>query len=150
MKNEMTLSEVSSDGFSGVSARWMVVDDNEDVLNSMALLLERAGGGTVYRFRSAIKALEAFQADPAAWAVVVTDLEMPGLDGIKLGRQLRALAPELKVFLTTGSCLITEEEAVQLGFRGLLYKPFRVSNLLRMILAGGTPDSGCVPDRVAA
>lgn len=137
MKSEMFLNRVSSNGPESEPARWMLVDDCEGILNSMALLLERAGCGQVYRFRSAAKAIEAFEAAPAAWDVVVTDLEMPGMDGIELCRRMRAAAPDLKVFLTTADYIITEKEALQRGFSGLLHKPFPISALLRMLLVAG-------------
>ena len=122
----------------------MLVDDSEEVLNTLALLLERVGCGTVCRFRSAARALEAFEAAPAAWDVVVTDLEMPGMDGIELCRRMRRLVPDLKVLLTTADYIITEEEAGERGFRGLLHKPFPISALLRMLLTTDVADHAVV------
>ena len=57
---------------------------------------------------------------PGAFDFVITDLEMPGLDGIELGRQLRAFSPTTKILLATGSGILTATEAVERGFCGLL------------------------------
>ena len=140
MKNEMNHNPVRPPRVGRVWSRWMVVDDNEEILNMSALFLGHAGGAAVYRFQSAEKALAAFRAAPEVWEMVLTDLEMPGMDGIELGGCLRGCRPDIKLFLMTGSSLIMETEAKRLGFCQLLYKPFRFSDLLRMLLATGTTD----------
>jgi CheY-like chemotaxis protein len=137
MKNEQVLFP-GADEQSGVArSQWMVVDDNADILNVLALFLGDAAEASVHCFASARAALTAFQTAPAAWSAVITDLEMPAMDGIELCNRLRAIRPGLKIFLATGSCLITEAEAAQLGFCALLHKPFQFSTLLRMLLAAG-------------
>ena len=47
-------------------------------------------------------ALQRLLADPGAVSLLVTDVEMPELDGIELARRAMAAAPGLKVLLITG------------------------------------------------
>jgi CheY-like chemotaxis protein len=54
---------------------------------------------------------------------------MPDMSGIELCRRLRALSPSLKILLSTGSDILSDDEAVQKGFCGLLRKPFPLAAL---------------------
>jgi len=110
-------------------ARWMVVDDTECVLELTAALLERLGRAEIVRCHSGAEALAKFAAHPGAFALVVTDLDMPEMNGIELCRHLHELAPQLPVLLATGSAALTEADALNLGFCGLLEKPFLTSTL---------------------
>lgn len=118
-------------------ARWMVVDDNADILFLTGAILERVAGATVECFHSPLKALAAFAAAPENFGLVVTDFEMPGMDGVEFCRRLRELAPSLKVLLATGSGIISPDAAAALGFCGLLHKPFPVAELKRALVRAG-------------
>src|ERR1700722_14793560 len=106
MKSESMIEEKTPATPPPAPARWMVVDDNEEVLNTVAAVLEAIRGGPIARFQSGMEALRAFAAAPGNFELVVTDLEMPGMSGIELCRALRALSPRLKVLLATGSGII--------------------------------------------
>lgn len=118
-------------------ARWMVVDDNEGVLGLLGDLLEALGVAEVLRCRSAAEALAIFSAAPCRFQFVITDLEMPGMNGIELCRRLREIAPQLKVVLATGSGIANEAGARQCGFCGFLPKPFPAAELWRAIESAG-------------
>lgn len=132
----MSLNQISSGGNSQ-RARWMVVDDNDSVLQLLADFLEMFGVAEVCRFHSGIDALEAFAAAPADFQFVVTDLEMPGIDGVELCQRLRAMSPRLKILLATGSKNVTEIDAMRSGFCGLLPKPFPLPALREAVQAAG-------------
>jgi len=112
-------------------AAWMVVDDNKSVLDFLKALLESLNIARVHCFASGAEALAAFAAGPEDFELVVTDLEMPAMDGIELLRRLRAISPRLKVLLATGNALITDQEAARYGFCGLVPKPFSTTALFR-------------------
>jgi CheY-like chemotaxis protein len=101
----------------------LFVDDEAPLLNVGKKMLERLG----YQVTTKLNALEAIAAvrdQPQAFDLVVTDLTMPGMDGMKLGKQLLQVQPKLSIILSTGySGMITEETIQELGFRGLLVKP---------------------------
>jgi len=110
-------------------ARWMVVDDDTAALDTVARLLAVVGGAEISSFPSPWQALDALAAAPEKFHLVVTDFEMPGMNGIDFRRQVRAVSPSTKVLLTTGSGLFTHESARENGFCGLLCKPFSVGAL---------------------
>jgi CheY-like chemotaxis protein len=118
-------------------SRWLIVDDNENVLLLLSALAAQLTNAEIDCFSSPREAEAAFAQAPDKYQLVITDLEMPGVDGIQLCRRLRAISPAVKVLLTTGSRLLTGAEAVQNGFCGLLQKPFRVSVLKNLLAAAG-------------
>ncbi len=98
--------------------------DDEAVLASLGKrILERLGYRVTTK-TSALEALAAVREQPEEFALVITDLTMPGMDGAKLGRQLLQIQPRLPVILTTGySGVMTPGKARELGFQELLGKP---------------------------
>ena len=131
MKNSIAQTETAG------AARWMIVDDNEDILSLMRAIAERLGAVAIECFNSPKAALAAFRAAPGKFSVVITDLEMPGMSGIELCRELRKFSPAQKILLTTGSEILTGREAVERGFCGMLRKPFPFASLQRALSAAG-------------
>jgi two-component system cell cycle sensor histidine kinase/response regulator CckA len=106
-------------------ARWMVVDDDSDALDAVSRLLQAVSDAEICSFPSPWLALDAFAAAPDSFQLVVTDFEMPGMNGVDFRRHLQAVSPSAKVLLATGSGMFTPEIARQKGFCGLLCNHFR-------------------------
>ncbi|HTJ15889.1 MAG TPA: response regulator [Steroidobacteraceae bacterium] len=108
-----------------------VVDDDPGILRSLASLLESAD----YRVR--LFASGAALLDSSCLAeidVLVSDIDMPGVDGFELLRQLHAARPDLPVVLITGYPeTIKRLPAQQAGNPRVFTKPFRGSELLAAI-----------------
>jgi CheY-like chemotaxis protein len=113
--------------------RWMLVDDNENILLLLSATLENLTGAAIECYTTPKEALAAFAESPESYELVITDFEMPGMDGVELCRQLRALSPGQKIILATGSGFFTEAAARHAGFSALLDKPFPLP-LLRAAL----------------
>jgi CheY-like chemotaxis protein len=126
----------------GGTERILFVDDESFQTDLGQQMLGRLGY-RVTAFTRSRDALEAFQADPAAFDLVITDMTMPELTGDALARQIMALRPNLPVILCTGySERITEEAASALGIRGFVMKPVVIRELallLREILDSTPP-----------
>ena len=107
----------------------LLVDDEEPLTRMGRSALELLG----YRVTTATRpgeALALFHANPAQYDLVITDLNMPALDGTELARKLVAARPEVRLMLITGySAAITAEMARDLGFRELLSKPYDLRSL---------------------
>ena len=107
----------------------LFVDDEEPLAQLGRTVLERLGY-RVTALISAPAALAAFQAQPATFDLLVTDLNMPGTSGADLAEKLLALRPRLPVILTTGfNATMTAATARELGFRELLPKPYGMRSL---------------------
>ena len=109
--------------------RWMLVDDDEDILLMLSAALENLTSAAIERYHSPQSALAAFIQSPDSYELVITDFEMPGMDGVELCRRLHSLAPAQKIFLATGSGGFTEAAARHAGFCALLNKPFLLADL---------------------
>jgi CheY-like chemotaxis protein len=137
----------------GTRARWMIVDDNEDVLAVMREIMARFSDAEIACFNSPQAALATFESAPENFELVITDLEMPGMNGVELCRRLHLISPELKILLATGSGLVSEEAAANEGFCGLLHKPFPfavLQNILESIGVGNFSENSFASAAVLA
>ena len=124
---------------SPATARWMLVDDDDDLRGVFAKLFAALAGVEVVSFSSGAVALSALASSPNSFDFVVSDLDMPAMSGIEFCRRLKDIRPQLKVLLATGSGVISMEEARGYGFCGLISKPFSVA-ALRRVLADALPN----------
>jgi two-component system response regulator MprA len=66
--------------------------------------------------------------------IVVTDLAMPGMNGLQLARRCKQLKPALPiVMLTAWDLLITDEERVEHGLDAVVPKPVRLDELAALL-----------------
>jgi DNA-binding NtrC family response regulator len=101
--------------------RVLLVDDDQSFLEVMAFLLEEEGYDVVAS-RNGAGALERLQAGP--FSVMVTDLKMPGIDGLTLLKKAHGLRPGLLVIVTTAfGDMQTAVAAMKAGAFDFLPKP---------------------------
>lgn len=109
--------------------RWMLVDDNTDLLMTLAAVVETQTQAEIECHNTPQSALAAYAAAPEQYELVITDFDMPGMTGVELCRRMRALAPAQKIFLATGSGYFSELAARAFGFCALLNKPYPLAAL---------------------
>src|SRR5882724_1668956 len=108
-----------------------VIDDDEAMRDSLSFLLESAGFD-VTLFESALKFLDALP--ELAFGCVVSDVRMPGLDGIELLKTMKNRPGALPIIIMTGHGDIPlAVEAMKLGAIDFLEKPFEDDRLITMI-----------------
>ena len=112
----------------------MLVDDSLTILLSISSILGKAGY-TVEKASNAEDALKKFNAGVKI-NLLITDLNMPGMNGIELIREVRKL-PAYKfvpiLFLTTESQQARKLEAKAAGASGWIVKPATADELLSTI-----------------
>lgn len=107
----------------GHNEQILFVDDEEALTRLGRIMLQRVGY-RVTAFTSVADALAAFRAKPDQFDLVITDLNMPVMNGLDFAHQLLQLRPSLPILLTTGySAALTPERVRELGFRDLVSKP---------------------------
>jgi two-component system, LuxR family, response regulator FixJ len=108
-----------------------LIDDDEAVRRALAFLLGTAGLA-VKVYESALLFLEKF--DSADAGCIVTDVRMPGMDGIQLLRRLNELKNKLPVIVLTGHADVPlAVEAMKFGAVDFIEKPFSDDVLLGVI-----------------
>ncbi|MBX2994609.1 MAG: response regulator [Bdellovibrionaceae bacterium] len=114
----------------------LVVDDEPDLREILCdeFQLEGAEVNNAPNGQEALKKVEANPPD-----IVVSDLRMPGGDGVTLAKELKnrnAVSP--LVVLMTGFADLTAEEAYEIGAEGFMTKPFHLEsvreNLSRLLM----------------
>jgi CheY-like chemotaxis protein len=103
--------------------RILLVEDEMAVARLEVQMLERLGYRVTLRLDS-IEALNAFEATPEAYDLVMTDMTMPRMTGDQLAKALIAIRPDIPVIICTGfSERIDADKAAAMGIKGFVMKP---------------------------
>jgi excisionase family DNA binding protein len=119
---------LGDEGGGGERPRILVVDDEQAVrdLLSKTLTMADYDVDSADDGPSALDKMRAVEYD-----LLITDLKMPGMDGLSVIREARKLAADLRVIIITGySTEASAIEAINLGVSGYLTKPFRLPRIL--------------------
>jgi EAL domain-containing protein (putative c-di-GMP-specific phosphodiesterase class I)/CheY-like chemotaxis protein len=117
-----------------IRGRIVLADDDPDLLRALSRTLERAGHDVVrlsdgQRACEHIAGLDARDVD-----VVLTDISMPGCDGLEVMRAAHKLDPDLPVLFMTGMPTVeTAVQALELGAYRYLLKPVDPEVLLHAV-----------------
>jgi signal transduction histidine kinase/ActR/RegA family two-component response regulator len=112
------------------NAKITLVVDDEPAFGEMVQLVLEEEGHRVRLATNGIDALRTIREELGSLAVVILDLRMPGVDGLAVLEELRELAPQLPVLVTTGYAGPEEKtQALARGARKVLEKPYRVADL---------------------
>ncbi|GGC00279.1 hypothetical protein GCM10011363_16110 [Marivita lacus] len=105
----------------------LVVDDQPEVLDVITAYLEAAGAEVAATTYPA-DVLEALRDDPTHWDLLVTDFDMPDMDGADLAEAAKNIVPDLPIILVTALA----REAGRTGplFTGVLSKPIDRKSLV--------------------
>lgn len=112
-----------------------IADDDQRVLESLGELLESAGY-SVRLFNSA----EAFLRADAVNEIdaLISDIRMPGVDGVELQQRVAVMRPQLPVILITARSDVDLTGIPQPNNRGLFRKPVDGAELIKAIEAALT------------
>lgn len=124
------ISESESEEDTTARARVLVVDDERLLADTTAAILRRAGFNTktAYDGFGALEATASFHPD-----YLLTDIMMPGMNGVELAIAMTKMRPTTKVLLFSGQAGISEilEESKAKGFEfPLLAKPVHPTKLI--------------------
>jgi DNA-binding response OmpR family regulator len=128
-------------------AHILVIDDEEVIHQSLSRILGRQG----HRVDGALRAQEGLDKLTAgSYDMIITDLMMPGMDGLELLHKLQEMQLSLPVLMITGYPTIrTAMQAMRLGAVDYLAKPFRRQELLgpvnRMLRRSAREEAAAAP-----
>lgn len=117
----------------GMTARILVVDDEAPLMRVLCETLQNEGHVAV-GCTSGSQALLTLQEPGSAFGLILTDLMMPGMDGITLLREACRRDPLLVGVMMTGvGTITTAVEAMQAGALDYILKPFRLFEAMPVI-----------------
>lgn len=113
--------------------RVLVVDDERDLLAILAFEL-RQEGYDVTAVDNGAAAVEAARLQ--GFSAAITDLRMPGMDGLATMKALKEIDPDLPIIVATGfASEVASVASGQQGAFGLILKPFGLDDFLDLVRA---------------
>jgi two-component system response regulator PilR (NtrC family) len=109
----------------------LVVDDEQSLRDFLAIMLKKEGHDVV----TAVNGTDALKAVHAEiFDLVISDVKMPGVDGIGVLKTIKEISPETIVIMVTAFATAeTAVEAMKLGASDYIIKPFKVDELKLII-----------------
>jgi DNA-binding NtrC family response regulator len=116
-------------------SRIMVVDDEFDIAMIVRKYLEK-WGYNVDTFSNPLYAYQVFKDNPDRYSLVLTDIRMPEMTGIRLAGLIREIKPDIKVVIMTAYAVEPEELHLHLPMMthsDILQKPFKLAQICSAI-----------------
>lgn len=101
----------------------LIVDDDSDLLETLSDYYKSLGA-LVYSAPDGQDALKIIQGEKVS--LVLSDLQMPVMDGASLLKVMLEKEIKIPFVFVTGQSQFTEEKALHLGAKGLIYKPYKL------------------------
>ncbi len=112
----------------------LIVDDDEDIRQLLERIL-RKSGFEVLSASSALDALVMLQDNPVS--LLITDIRMPGMDGLDLIKQAQEINSDVPIVVITGyGDFNTAVKALERGAFYFINKPFNMKTILDVVLKG--------------
>jgi len=109
----------------------LVVDDNQDLLNTFAMILKRRGF-SVQTAGDGFSAIDKFKEQD--FDVTLMDIVMPEMNGVDAFKKLKEIDPEASIILMTA---YSDEELLQTardeGVNQIIHKPIRIDQLIQLL-----------------
>jgi len=110
----------------------LLVDD-EALLRDLGEQILSRFGYTVLKSSDGESALEEYHRKKGAISLVILDLIMPGMGGVRCLEELRRIDPEVKVIITSGYSINKHmERVIREGAKGFIGKPYKSASCLKL------------------
>jgi DNA-binding NtrC family response regulator len=112
-----------------MAERVLVIDDELDMLMLLRMIIEDNTGYEVETTNNPSEGLKLLT--EKHFDLVITDLKMPGMDGMELFDECEEIRPDIPVIIITAyGSLETADEALKKGVADFITKPFRKDSIL--------------------
>jgi DNA-binding NtrC family response regulator len=111
--------------------RVLILDDEPIVCKRLKPSLEKLG----FEVDTFTRSFEAMQAvEKARYDIIVTDLKMEGMDGMRFLQEAKKLYPETEVIVITGfATMETAKESFKKGVFDFIAKPFNLNEIQKVV-----------------
>jgi CheY-like chemotaxis protein len=118
----------TADPEKGVSRKRILVVDDDECIRYVVLKMVSVMGYDAVGAQNGAEALRLLLGD--SFDLVITDLQMPGMDGLSLARRIKDKSPKMPVLLITGDAQDALAEALKKScVDSAVYKPFTLEDL---------------------
>ena len=109
----------------------LVVDDDPFMVDIIVELLEESG----HSFRTALNGIEALDViQKEAFDIVISNVHMPGMDGLELMSRVQDIAPTVPFIITSGNVEDhAQTQILEAGAQAFLKKPFKLDELTESV-----------------
>jgi signal transduction histidine kinase/CheY-like chemotaxis protein len=115
------------------SGRILLVDDEDQIVTVLRKSLERKGYEVTGMTDSSL-ALQAIENEPDRWDVIITDINMPRLNGIQIAQAVHSVRPNLPVILCSGSMETAHRQDLNDRYcSAVVEKPVQETDLIHAI-----------------
>jgi DNA-binding NtrC family response regulator len=109
--------------------RILVIDDELDMLMLLRMIIEDNTDYEVETTNNPSEAVKMVMKND--YDLVISDLKMPGMDGLELFDEVKGMKPDLPLIIITAyGSLETADEAMKMGVADFITKPFRKDSIL--------------------
>ena len=121
-------------GLSSTEGRTILLIDDEPMVTDICEMMLKRLGHKVLKAHSGSEGIEIFMAHKTRIDLIISDFNMPGMNGREVVNALRIMGHNVKVLLSSGGLSAAEEEKVFVnGFNGFLKKPYSMTALSNKI-----------------
>jgi DNA-binding response OmpR family regulator len=114
-----------------------LVEDDERLSHSLSFTLRRLG----YSVETSNNGIAALEKVHDAYlrgnvpSLIISDIQLPGMDGIQLIQGIRHISPDVPILVITGNCTReTRDTLATFGVTSILDKPFDMEDLIAEII----------------
>lgn len=121
------------DNLQGAGQRILLVEDEENLRSLLSEWL-KTQGFQITLAGDAKEALACVANGTAQFDLLLTDIGLPGMNGVELAKQVKEKLPKIKIIASTGYVDETEQNRLkEIGFEDVVRKPFEFQQVLQSI-----------------
>ena len=117
-------------GDSTANGKTFLLIDDEPMVTDVCELMLRELGHRVLKAYSGSEGIKIYEANRERIDLIISDFNMPGMNGQEVVEKLRIINQGVKVLLSSGGISVPhEDDAIIRGFNGFLQKPYSLDTL---------------------
>ena len=117
-------------GDSTANGKTFLLIDDEPMVTDVCELMLRELGHRVLKAYSGSEGIKIYEANRERIDLIISDFNMPGMNGQEVVEKLRIINQGVKVLLSSGGLSVPhEDDAIVRGFNGFLQKPYSLDTL---------------------
>ena len=113
----------------------LMIEDNESVSEMMQMFFLNEGWEAEFKYDGK-EGLDAFKAEPEKWDMITLDLNLPSMDGMEVGREIRKISKTVPIIMLTARDSESDQViGLEMGADDYVTKPFSPLTLIARIKA---------------